>query len=293
MSSNQIKLSIVRNIFLLYLNINFFGVDMINSSLDFGLKDKVAIIAGGGAVGQEIGNGRAASILLADAGAKVLVADKDEILAKNTFQMIKDRGGEAKYISGDLTKSEQCKKVVDYAISNWGRLDILDNNIGIASKLSVVDETEENWDYVMDVNLKPMFLMSKYAIPEMIRSGDGGSIVNISSISATKPKGLTTYSASKGAVLSLSQAMAVDHGVDGIRVNCILPGPVYTPMVYTPGITKQRRSQRQDASLIQIEGDGWDIGKAVVYLCSNWARYITGHLLVVDGGCSLSAKPRG
>jgi NAD(P)-dependent dehydrogenase (short-subunit alcohol dehydrogenase family) len=278
---------------LLYLNINFFGVDMINGSLDFGLKDKVAIIAGGGAVGQEIGNGRAASILLADAGAKVLVADKDEILAKNTFQMIKDRGGEAKYISGDLTKSEQCKKVVDYAISNWGRLDILDNNIGIASKLSVVDETEENWDYVMDVNLKPMFLMSKYAIPEMIRSGDGGSIVNISSISATRPKGLTTYSASKGAVLSLSQAMAVDHGVDGIRVNCILPGPVYTPMVYTPGMTKERRSQRQDASLIQIEGDGWDIGKAVVYLCSNWARYITGHLLVVDGGCSLSAKPRG
>ena len=266
---------------------------MINGSLDFGLKDKVAIVAGGGAVSQEIGNGRAASILLADAGAKVLVADKDEVLAKNTFQMIKDRGGEAKYISGDLTKSEQCKKVVDYAISNWGRLDILDNNIGIASKLSVVDETEENWDYVMDVNLKPMFLMSKYAIPEMIRSGDGGSIVNISSISATRPKGLTTYSASKGAVLSLSQAMAVDHGVDGIRVNCILPGPVYTPMVYTPGMTKERRSQRQDASLIQIEGDGWDIGKAVVYLCSNWARYITGHLLVVDGGCSLSAKPRG
>ena len=266
---------------------------MINGSLDFGLKDKVAIVAGGGAVGQEIGNGRAASILLADAGAKVLVADKDEILAKNTFQMIKDRGGEANYICSDLTKSVQCKKVVDFAISNWGRLDILDNNIGIASKLSVVDETEENWDYVMDVNLKPMFLMSKYAIPEMIRSGDGGSIVNISSISATRPKGLTTYSASKGAVLSLSQAMAVDHGVDGIRVNCILPGPVYTPMVYTPGMTKERRSQRQDASLIQIEGDGWDIGKAVVYLCSNWARYITGHLLVVDGGCSLSAKPRG
>ena len=264
-----------------------------NDSLDFGIKDKVAIVAGGGAVGHEIGNGRAASILLADAGAKVLVADKEELLAKNTFQMIKDRGGEAKYISGDLTKSEECKKVVDFAISNWGRLDILDNNIGIASKLSVVDETEENWDHVMDVNLKPMFLMSKHAIPEMIRSGDGGSIVNISSISATRPKGLTTYSASKGAVLSLSQAMAVDHGVDGIRVNCILPGPVYTPMVYYPGMTKSHRSQRQDASLIQIEGDGWDIGKAVVYLCSNWARYITGHLLVVDGGCSLSAKPRG
>ena len=262
-------------------------------SLDFGLKDKVAIVAGGGAVGKDIGNGRAASILLAEAGAKVLVADKDDALAKNTVQMIKDRGGEAISISGDLTKSEQCKKVVDFAISKWGRLDILDNNIGIASKLSVVDEPEENWDHVMDINLKPMFLMSKYAIPEMIKSGNGGSIVNISSISATRPRGFTTYSASKGAVLSLSQAMAVDHGADGIRVNCILPGPVYTPMVYSNGMTKQHRSQRQNASLIQMEGDGWDIGKAVVYLSSSWARYITGHLMVVDGGCSLSSRPRG
>ena len=264
-----------------------------NDNLDFGLKGKVAIVAGGGAIGNDIGNGRAASILLAEAGAKVIVADKEEILAKNTVKMIQDRGGDAISISGDLTKSEQCKKVVDLAISRWGRLDILDNNIGVDSKLSVVDETEENWDHIMDINLKPMFLMSKYVIPEMIKSGNGGSIVNISSISATRPKGLTTYSASKGAVLSLSQAMAVDHGADGIRVNCILPGPVYTPMVYSRGMTKQRRHQRQNASLIQIEGDGWDIGKAVVYLSSNWARYITGHLMVVDGGCSLSAKPRG
>ncbi len=270
-----------------------FGVRIMIESLDFGLKDKVAIVAGGGAVGKEIGNGRAASILLAEAGAKVLVADKDDALAKNTVQMIKDRGGEATSISGDLTKSEQCKKVVDFVISKWGRLDILDNNIGIASKLSVVDEPEENWDHVMDINLKPMFLMSKYAIPEMIKSGNGGSIVNISSISATRPRGFTTYSASKGAILSLSQAMAVDHGADGIRVNCILPGPVYTPMVYSSGMTKQHRSQRQNASLIQMEGDGWDIGKAVVYLSSSWARYVTGHLMVVDGGCSLSSRPRG
>ena len=274
-------------------SIDVWGVVSMNDTLDFGLRDKVAIVAGGGAVGKDIGNGRAASILLADAGAKVLVADKDEILANNTVKMIQDRGGEAISVSGDLTKSDQCKEVVDLAIRSWGRLDILDNNIGVASKLSVVDETEENWDKIMDVNLKPMFLMSKYAIPEMIKSGNGGSIVNISSISATRPRGFTTYSASKGAVLSLSQAMAVDHGSDGIRVNCILPGPVYTPMVYSNGMTTQHRSQRQNASLIQIEGDGWDIGKAVVYLSSSWARYITGHLMIVDGGCSLSAKPRG
>ena len=264
-----------------------------NDTLDFGIKDKVAIVAGGGAIGLDIGNGRAASILLAEAGAKVIVADKDEELANNTVQMIESRGGEAISIGGDLTKSHQCKKVVALALNSWGRLDILDNNIGIASTLSVVEETEEDWNKIMEVNLKPMFLMSKYAIPAMINTGDGGSIVNISSISATRPKGLTAYSASKGAVLSLSQAMAVDHGADGIRVNCILPGPVYTPMVYSSGMTDQHRSQRQNASLVQIEGDGWDIGKAVVYLSSNWARYITGHLMVVDGGCSLSAKPRG
>jgi NAD(P)-dependent dehydrogenase (short-subunit alcohol dehydrogenase family) len=263
------------------------------SSLDLGLKDKVAIVAGGGALGEGIGNGRAASILLAEAGVRVLVVDKDEELANNTVKMIKDRGGEALGIRGDLIQSDQCKRVVDFVLKNWGRLDILDNNIGIDSKLSVVDETEEYWDRVMEVNLKPMFLMSKYAIPAMINSGDGGSIVNISSISATRPKGLTVYSASKGAVLSLSQAMAVDHGRDGIRVNCILPGPVYTPMVYSSGMTEDRRSIRQNASLIQVEGDGWDVGKAVVYLSSSWARYVTGQLMVVDGGCSLSAKPRG
>jgi NAD(P)-dependent dehydrogenase (short-subunit alcohol dehydrogenase family) len=263
------------------------------SSLDLGLKDKVAIVAGGGALGEGIGNGRAASILLAEAGVRVLVVDKDEELANNTVKMIKDRGGEALGIRGDLIQSDQCKRVVDFVLKNWGRLDILDNNIGIDSKLSVVDETEEYWDRVMEVNLKPMFLMSKYAIPAMINSGDGGSIVNISSISATRPKGLTVYSASKGAVLSLSQAMAVDHGGDGIRVNCILPGPVYTPMVYSSGMTEDRRSIRQNASLIQVEGDGWDVGKAVVYLSSSWARYVTGQLMVVDGGCSLSAKPRG
>jgi len=264
-----------------------------NGTLDFGIKNKVAIVAGGGAFGKEIGNGRAASILLAEAGAKVLVADRNEEFANNTVQMIKDRGGEALGVGGDLTMSDQCKKVVDLALNSWGRLDILDNNIGIASKLSVVDESEDDWDKIIKVNLKPMFLMSKYSIPAMINTGEGGSIVNISSISATRPKGLTSYSASKGAVLSLSQAMAVDHGADGIRVNCILPGPVYTPMVYSSGMTASHRSQRQNASLIQVEGDGWDIGKAVVYLSSNWARYITGHLMVVDGGCSLSARPRG
>lgn len=261
-------------------------------SLDLGLKGKVAIVAGGGAAGDGVGNGRAAAILLAEAGARVLVVDRDESLAARTAGMAAARGGEARAMGADLTDPAQCDAAVGAATGAWGRLDILDNNIGIGSRLSVVDETEEHWDRVMEVNLKPMFLMSKHAIPAMAASG-GGSIVNISSISATRPKGLTAYSTSKGAVLALTQAMAVDHGADGIRVNCILPGPVYTPMVYSPGMSGEQRDQRREASLLRIEGEGWDIGKAVVYLASDWARYVTGHLLTVDGGCSLSARPRG
>ncbi len=262
-------------------------------SLDLGLVNKVAIVAGGGSANEEIGNGRAAAILLAEAGCKVLVVDKNEKSANQTVDMIKKRNGVAMSVGGDLTIASECKKVVNLSIKTWGRLDILDNNIGIDSRLSVVEESEEYWDRVMDINLKPIFLMSKYAIPEMINSGEGGSIINISSISATRPKGYTVYSASKGAVISLTKAMAVDHGRNGIRVNCVLPGPVYTPMVYSKGMSEELRSIRKHASLLEIEGDAWDIGKAVVYLSSNWSKYITGQNLVVDGGCSFSSRPRG
>ena len=262
-------------------------------SLDLGLDGKVAIVAGGGAAGDGIGNGRAAAILLAGAGAKVLVVDREEALAARTVEMIAERGGEAAAMQADLTRSEDCRAVADAAVERWGRLDVLDNNIGIGSTRSVVDEDEETWRRVMEVNVTPMFLMSKHAIPRMIETAGGGAIVNISSISAILPKGLTAYTTSKGAVLSLTQAMAVDHGKDGIRVNCVLPGPVYTPMVYGRGMSPERREQRRSASLVRVEGEGWDIGKAVVYLASDWARYVTGHLLVVDGGCTLSSMPRG
>jgi Dehydrogenases with different specificities (related to short-chain alcohol dehydrogenases) len=153
----------------------------------------------------------------------------------------------------------------------------------------------------MEVNLKPKFLMSKYAISsDDIVGVMAGSIVNISSISATRPKGLTVYSTSKGAVLSLSPAMAVDHGGVGLRVHCLLPGPVSPPMVYASscflnggGMSSELRLRSRYASLLLIVGGGWDIGKAVVYFSSYWARYMTGPLMIVDGGCSFSAGARG
>jgi NAD(P)-dependent dehydrogenase (short-subunit alcohol dehydrogenase family) len=178
------------------------------------------------------------------------------------------------------------------AVSRYGRLDFLINNVGIGSKGSVVEEKPDTWRRVMQVNVETMFLASKAAIPEMIRTAKSGAIVNISSISALRPRGLTTYSASKGAVIALSRAMAVDHGPDGIRVNCIAPGPVYTPMVYARGMTPAARDQRRLASVLAREGTGWDIGQAARFLLSGHARYITGHVLVVDGGATLVGPAR-
>ena len=261
---------------------------------DAGLTGKVAIVSGGGAVGDGIGNGRAAAILLARAGTRVLVADLDIKLAERTAEMIKAEGGHAAAHAGDMTKEAECKRLVDSAVDRWGRLDFLDNNIGIGSRGSVVDEKPEEYRRVMQINVETMFLLSKHAIPAMIKTAKGGSIVNISSISALRPRGLTTYSTSKAAVIGLTQAMAVDHGKDHIRVNCICPGPVYTPMVYARGngMSEAARAQRAKASVLKVEGTGWDIGHAVRFLMSAHARYITGQVLVVDGGVTLQGPER-
>jgi NAD(P)-dependent dehydrogenase (short-subunit alcohol dehydrogenase family) len=259
---------------------------------EWGLLGKVAIVTGGGAAGDGIGNGRAAAILLARAGAKVLVVDRDLTLAERTVAMIAAEAGTAAAASYDVTEASQCAAMVQDALGRWGRLDCLDNNVGIGSKASVVDETEDNWARVMHVNVDSMFLCCKYAVPAMIRTSGGGSIVNISSISAIRPRGLTAYSVSKGAVIALTKAMAVDHGRDNIRVNCVAPGPVYTPMVYTRGMSERARDTRRKASVLGLEGTGWDIGAAVRFLLSDQARYITGQTLGVDGGATLVGPDR-
>src|SRR6478752_3363436 len=267
-------------------------VQMKDRADDDGLADKVAIISGGGAAGDGIGNGRAAAILLARAGARVVIADLDSTLAGRTVEMIEAEGGSAAAVACDVTVEADCKRLVEAAVDRWGRLDFLDNNVGIGSRGSVVDEKPEEYRRVMQVNVETMFLLSKHAIPAMIRTARGGAIVNISSISALRPRGLTTYTTSKAAVIGLTQAMAVDHGRDHIRVNCICPGPVYTPMVYARGMSEQARANRARASLLKTEGTGWDVGHAVKFLLSNFARYITGQVLVVDGGVTLQAPER-
>ncbi len=258
---------------------------------DWGLAGKVAIVTGGGAAGDGVGNGRAAAILLAKAGARVVVVDRELALAEHTVKIIAGLPGEAIAVEADLTRTRDCAAMVEAALDRFGRLDLLDNNVGIGSRGSVVDESEESWRRVMQVNVETMFLASKHAIPAMRRTG-GGAIVNVSSISALRPRGLTVYSTSKGAVIALTRAMAVDHGPEGIRVNCVAPGPVYTPMVYQKGMSDAARDQRRKASVLGLEGTGWDIGHAVRFLLSDLARYVTGHVLVVDGGATLRGPER-
>lgn len=257
----------------------------------FGFAGRVALVSGGGAAGDGIGNGRASAVLMARAGARVFVVDRDLDLASRTVEMIDDEGGTAAAHAADVTDEAQCRDMVAAAVARFGRLDYLSNNVGIGSRASVVDEDPEVWRRVMQVNVETMFLVSKYAIPAMKEAG-GGAIVNISSISALRPRGLTAYSASKGAVIALTRAMAVDHGRDNIRVNCIAPGPVYTPMVSGRGMSDQARDQRRRASVLGIEGTGWDVGNAVRFLLSDQARYITGQTLVVDGGATLVGPAR-
>lgn len=258
---------------------------------EFGLQGKTAVVSGGGALDDGIGNGRAAAILMARVGANVVVVDRKLDAAERTVAMIKDEGNEASALACDVTDEADCKAMAEAVMEKYGRFDVLDNNVGIGSRGSVVDEPLETYRRVMQVNVESMFLVSKFAIPAMISSG-GGAIVNISSISALRARGLTTYTVSKGAVIALTRAMAVDHGPDGIRVNCIAPGPVYTPMVYGRGMTDNARAARKAASVLGIEGEGWDIGQGVRFLLSDQARFITGQTLVIDGGATLKGPER-
>jgi len=255
------------------------------------LAGKVAIVTGAGSRAEGVGNGRATAVLFAREGARVLLVDQSRDAAEQTLALIERDGGEAAVFEGDVSKTEHCRAMVEEAVLRWGRLDVLDNNVGIGGRATVVEVEESAWDHMMRVNVTSMVLASKHAIPAMVRGG-GGAIVNISSISALRPRGLTPYSVSKGAVIALTRAMAVDHAPQGIRVNCIAPGPVYTPMVYAAGMTPELRERRRQASPLGIEGTGWDIGHAALFLASDEARYITGVVLPVDGGVTLTSASR-
>ncbi len=255
------------------------------------LAGKAAIVTGAGSRAEGVGNGRATAILFAREGADLLLVDRDEAAAQTTLDMIRAEGNDAAITVADVSASEDCARIVAEAVRRYGKLDVLHNNVGIGSRGTVEEIDEAEWDHVQRVNVTSMMLTCKHAVPAL-RANGGGAIINVSSISALRPRGLTAYSVSKAAVATLTQALAVDHGRDGIRANCIMPGPVYTPMVYAAGMPDELRERRRNASLLKREGEPWDIAWAAVYLASDEAKYVTGVILPVDGGVTVRGPDR-
>ncbi|MEA2651087.1 MAG: hypothetical protein QOI85_808 [Chloroflexota bacterium] len=251
------------------------------------LADKVALITGAGS-----GMGRVAAQMFAAEGAKVVVAEFGEEAGTETVRLVSDSGGEATYVQADVSREEDARRMVDAAIEQYGRLDVLYNNAGIMPEAdhSVVDTDVETWDRVMAVNLRGVFLGCKFAIPRMVDAG-GGSVINISSFVALLGCSVPqdAYTASKGAVLSLTRSLAVQFGPHGVRANAICPGPIETPLLMDWLLkdedAKRLRLARNPTGRF---GKPEEIVNVAVYLASDESRWTNGAQFVIDGGISVN-----
>jgi NAD(P)-dependent dehydrogenase (short-subunit alcohol dehydrogenase family) len=263
------------------------------------LKNKVAIVVGAGSTpGDTLGNGRATSILFAREGASVMLVDRDLASAEETARMITDEDGESFAFEADVTSAGDCSRMADACAERYGRIDILHNNVGIGIGGGPVELSEEDWNKVMDTNLKGMYLTCKYVLPYMEQQGSG-AIVNISSRASVRhlPYPMLAYSTSKGGVNALTRSIAMQYAHQGIRVNCILPGLINTPMAIEGvsaglGIDKNELIRlRSDLVPMKRMGEAWDVAYASLFLASDEAKYITGVIMPVDGGISWKGWP--
>jgi NAD(P)-dependent dehydrogenase (short-subunit alcohol dehydrogenase family) len=257
------------------------------------LDGRVALVFGAGSVGEGWGNGKAAAVAYARAGASVVAVDTNEQAAAETRRVIEDEGGTSLQFSADVTKLSEVEQAVSAAMERFGRVDILHNNVGITSQGGPVETSEEVWDRVMTVNVKSMFLTCKAVLPIMEKQGRG-AIVNISSLASVRWTGYnySAYYASKGAVNQFTKGIAIEYASRGIRANCVLPGLMDTPHIYQHiagfyDAKEQMIAARHAASPTGKMGDGWDIANASVFLASDDAKYINGVELLVDGGLHL------
>jgi NAD(P)-dependent dehydrogenase (short-subunit alcohol dehydrogenase family) len=252
------------------------------------LKGKVAIVTGAGSRGPGVGNGKAAAILFAREGASVLCVDLYEERAQETVDVILGEGGVASVYQCDVTKRADCEAMATTVLERYGRLDILQNNVGIPSRQGLGEITEEEWDNHMVVNVRSMAMAAQACVPLLIEAG-GGAIINLSSIAAVRayPPSSTAYTTAKAAAMGLTVALAGQLGQHRIRVNAVAPGQVYTPLV-AERLDEAGRQRRATSGVIKDEGNAWDIGWASVFLASEEARWITGQTLLVDAGISIS-----
>ncbi|MDA0262146.1 MAG: SDR family NAD(P)-dependent oxidoreductase [Proteobacteria bacterium] len=259
------------------------------------LDKKIAIVTGAGSVGEGWGNGKAAAVLFAREGATIFATDINAAAVAETAKIIASEGNQSTEFVGDASDEEHVKKMVDACMAKYGRIDVLHNNVGIYAYGGPVEVETEQFDRVMRVNVRSMFLTAKYVLPIMEQQG-GGAIVNVSSVAGIRAgRASVAYNASKGAVNQLTQNIAVDYAAKGIRANAVLPGLINTPMIVhgmegavrAAGGVDAWLEKRHAKSPTKKMGDAWDIAYAALFLASDEAKYINGHMLVVDGGLSV------
>jgi len=256
------------------------------------LDGKIAIVTGAGSSGPGLGTGKAISILFAREGARVILVDKFAERAQETLDTIKSEGGEATVVTADLSQIPECQRVVDETVRIYGGVDILINNAAMSSSTSLLDTTPELYAQMMAINLTAPFMLTKAAIPEMAKRGEG-AVVFITSIASLRgqggAKGSAAYAASKGGLQGLMTDIAAVYGKQGIRVNCLAPGMINTPMRAATMSQSGLDVEKVNKMLIErtslgIEGTAWDIAKAALFLAGPDGHYVTSVHLPVDAG---------
>lgn len=266
--------------------------------MSFSLTDQVALVFGAGSSGPGWGNGKAAAVAYARAGARVACVDLNPAAAEETAHIIEQEGFDAIALQGNVASDEDVSGAVARALSQFGKIEILHNNTGITLFGSPVEQDIAEWDRAMDVNVKSVFLTCRHVLPHMQERGYG-VITNISSVAGIRIAGydMASYYTSKAAVNQLTRAVALQYAAKGIRANAILPGLIDTPLVRNNdgmkghhGDAAKQMAERDAMSPTGKMGDAWDVAHAAVFLASREAKYINGVLLPVDGGLSCRAR---
>ena len=263
------------------------------------LEGKVAFVAGAGSSGEGWGNGKAAAVLFAREGAKVFAIDVNKDAAEETRGIIEKEGGVCVTHACDLRKAGPVQGAVDACLKAFGRIDVLQNNVGGSDRGGPVEMTEEAWDAQFDLNLRTAFLACKYVLPHMEKQ-DAGSLIHIASVAGIRYLGreIVGYAASKAAMIAMSRSIALEYVRKGIRSNCILPGYMNTPLIqgraarqYGPDQVAATVAARDAMCPSGKMGDAWDVAYASLFLASDESKYVTATELVVDGGLTAQCMP--